>query len=101
MEQFLPRNPARHNASASTAPPAPTAPRSKMQRDADVFLAKHPHAIMYGLIGLAVAILILAIGLGATLLLAILAGIGITVGRYQDGDSHVRLAVNRLIRRFS
>lgn len=101
MEQPLPYNPTRQTAGAPPASAASTAPRSKMQRDADVFLAKHPHAIMYGLIGLAVAILILSIGLGATLLLAILAGIGITVGRYQDGDSRVRLAVNRLIRRFS
>lgn len=94
MEQPLSQN---HPPTSNT----PSLRHSKMQRDFDVFLAKHPHAITYGFIGLAVAILILAIGFGATLLLAILSGIGITIGRYQDGDSRVRLAVNKLVKRFS
>ncbi|MBQ3106952.1 MAG: DUF2273 domain-containing protein [Eggerthellaceae bacterium] len=73
---------------------------SSMQQSAETFLAKHPHAVMYGLVGLAAAILILTIGFGATLLLALLAGIGVAIGQYRDGDSRVRLAVNRIMRRF-
>lgn len=72
----------------------------KAQQRMDALLARHPHAVMYGAIGLAVAVLILAIGLGSTLLLAVLAGIGIAIGQYRDGDSRVRSAANRIMRRF-
>lgn len=67
----------------------------------EVLLAKHPHAVLYGFIGLAAAILILTIGLGATLLLAVLIGIGVIIGQYRDGDSRIRLTLNRLMQRLS
>lgn len=81
--------------------PQQEASRNGTQQRLEVFLAKHPHSVMYGLIGLAVAILILTIGLGATLLLAVLAAIGVAIGQYRDGDARVKTAVNRLIKRFN
>ncbi|WP_206214733.1 MULTISPECIES: DUF2273 domain-containing protein [unclassified Adlercreutzia] len=57
------------------------------------FLSRHEHAVAYGLVGLAAALLIIGIGLLPTLLIALFAAVGFAIGRYRDGDAGMRSAV--------
>lgn len=81
--------------SNQTIPPA-----SSILHRLGSFVAAHPHATAYGTAGFAAAVLILIIGFWPTLLLALLAGAGVAIGRYRDGDSRMRLVLNRLAKRF-
>lgn len=49
----------------------------------------HPHTVLYGGIGLLLAILILAVGLWDTIVLAIFTGVGAAIGQMRDGESGV------------
>ena len=60
---------------------------------------KYGRAVVYGVIGLIVAILILAIGFWATLLLAVLAGAGYLIGKYRDGNETIRRITQELARK--
>lgn len=46
----------------------------------------HPHTVLYGAIGLVLAVLILVVGLWHTIVLAIFTGIGAAIGRMRDGE---------------
>lgn len=60
------------------------------------YLEKHGHALAYGIVGLVAAILILTIGFWPVLLLAVLIGLGIAIGRYRDGDPQMRARARAL-----
>lgn len=59
----------------------------RWQSRAASFAQHHPKAVAYGATGLALAVLILLIGFWPTLLIALLAGIGVAIGTYRDGDA--------------
>lgn len=74
------------------------APEPKPQRTFDAaahrlrsasasLVRRHPKAVAYGMAGLVAAVLILLIGFWPTLLIALLAGIGVALGGYRDGDA--------------
>lgn len=46
----------------------------------------HPHTVLYGAIGLLLAVLILVVGLWHTIVLAIFTGIGAAIGQMRDGE---------------
>lgn len=50
-------------------------------------VGEHEHALAYGIIGIAVAVLILTVGFWPTALVVALAALGLAIGRYRDGDS--------------
>lgn len=60
------------------------------------YLDKHGHALAYGAVGLIAAILILTIGFWPVFLLALLAAIGIAIGKYRDGDVRMHAATKSL-----
>lgn len=60
------------------------------------YLEKHGHALAYGIVGLVAAVLILTIGFWPVLLLAVLIGLGIAIGRYRDGDPQMRARARAL-----
>lgn len=55
----------------------------------------HPHAVLYGLLGLVLAILVLTIGLWATIVIALFVSIGMIIGHAADGNNAM---VNFLVR---
>lgn len=57
----------------------------------------HPHATLYGIIGFALAVLILAIGLWDTIVIAVFVLVGTVIGQMVDGDN---AAVNFMRRLF-
>lgn len=65
------------------------------------FGKKNFHALLYSGFGLAAAILFMTLGFWKTLLIAILVGIGATIGRYQDGSVFLHKLLMRLIRKAS
>jgi len=50
------------------------------------FADSNPHAVLYGLLGLVVAVLVLWCGLWATIVMAVFAGIGALIGRARDRE---------------
>ena len=61
---------------------------------------KHGHALIYGLLGFLIALLILLIGFWPTFLLSIFAAIGVLIGTYQDGSIQLKRLLARLLRNF-
>lgn len=45
----------------------------------------HPHTVLYGAIGLILAVLILVLGLWRTIVIAIFVGVGAGIGQMRDG----------------
>lgn len=77
---------------ANTAPEARSG-RSRyasLKRTLSAYFDHHGHAVLYGVIGFAVAALILIIGFWPTVLLAAFAAAGAAIGKYRDGDQEVR-----------
>ena len=60
---------------------------------------KHPHAVLYGLIGLVLAILILVIGLWDTIVIAVFVIVGAVIGQMVDGDNAIVNFFSRLFDR--
>ncbi|MDM8300769.1 DUF2273 domain-containing protein [Collinsella tanakaei] len=58
----------------------------------------HHYTVLYGFIGFILAILILTLGLWATIVIAVFAGVGATLGQIRDGDNGI---VNFFRRLFS
>lgn len=56
----------------------------------------HPHATLYGILGFALAVLILVIGLWDTIVIAVFVGIGVVIGQMRDGDNAVVNFIRRL-----
>ena len=56
------------------------------------------HAVIGGLCGLVVALLIFAIGLPRTLLIALLVTCGVACGQYLDGDPKIARAIQNLLK---
>lgn len=56
----------------------------------------HPHATLYGIMGFALAVLILVIGLWNTIVIAVFVGIGVVVGQMRDGDNAAVNFIRRL-----
>lgn len=50
------------------------------------FADANPHAVLYGLLGLVIAVLVLWCGLWATIVMAVFAGIGVLIGRVRDRE---------------
>lgn len=46
----------------------------------------HPHTVLYGAIGLILAVLILVVGLWHTIVIAIFVGVGAALGQMRDGE---------------
>lgn len=60
------------------------------------YLDKHGHAIVYGIVGIAAAVLILTIGFWPVLLLAVFAAIGIAIGKFRDSGASMQNAARSL-----
>lgn len=58
----------------------------------------HHYTVLYGVIGFVLAVLILTIGLWATIVIAVFAGVGAALGQIRDGDNGI---VNFFRRLFS
>lgn len=71
----------------------------QLRNKAGSFVHRHPRAAAYGTAGLVAAALILIIGFWPTLLIALLVGIGATIGTYRDGDTTLRRFATRAARR--
>lgn len=56
----------------------------------------HPHTVLYGCIGLVLAVLILWLGLWDTIVIAIFVGVGAAMGQLRDGDDGIYRFFNRL-----
>lgn len=56
---------------------------------------EHPHATLYGLLGLVLAVLILIIGLWDTIVIALFVGVGTVIGQMVDGDNALVNCVKR------
>lgn len=117
-EQQTPAEPAGVAAAASGqatdgAAPAEqkdTSPAGQVSHDAEVFggnlksawlsyYPKHRNAVIYGLLGFIVAILILTVGFWPILLVVLLTAAGVIYGRYQDGNPKVCAFFDHLFRR--
>ncbi|MBM6779673.1 DUF2273 domain-containing protein [Collinsella tanakaei] len=62
------------------------------------YAASHHYTVLYGFIGFVLAVLILTIGLWSTIVIAVFAGVGATLGQIRDGDNGI---VNFFRRLFS
>ena len=49
----------------------------------------HHYTVLYGFIGFVLAVLILTIGLWSTIVIAVFAGVGATLGQIRDGDNGI------------
>lgn len=56
----------------------------------------HPHTVLYGCIGLVLAVLILWLGLWDTIVIAVFVGVGAAMGQLRDGDGGIYRFFNRL-----
>ena len=59
----------------------------------------HPHTVLYGLIGFVLAVLILAIGLWDTIVIAVFVIVGVVIGQMVDGDNAIVNFFSRLFDR--
>ena len=55
----------------------------------------HPHAVLYGLAGFVLAVLILVIGLWDTIVITVFVFVGTVIGEMVDGDSAAVNAIRR------
>lgn len=62
------------------------------------YVRTHHYTVLYGCIGFVLAILILTLGLWSTIVIAVFAGVGATLGQIRDGDNGI---VNFFRRLFS
>lgn len=53
------------------------------------YAQSHPYTVLYGFIGLVLAILILVLGLWNTIVIAVFAGVGAILGQIRDGDNGI------------
>lgn len=56
----------------------------------------HPHAMLYGIMGFVLAVLILVIGLWDTIVIAVFVGVGVVIGQMRDGDNAAVNFIRRL-----
>lgn len=56
----------------------------------------HPHTVIYGIVGLVLALMVLIVGFWPTFLIALFVGIGVVIGQVVDGDG----VIVQLIERF-
>ena len=92
-----------HGAAAPAAPaPTQDGPHGDYLARAGSWLAEtfpnSRHAVIGGLCGLVVALLIFAIGLPRTLLIALLVTCGVACGQYLDGDPKIARAIQNLLK---
>ena len=59
----------------------------------------HHYTVLYGFIGFVLAVLILTIGLWSTIVIAVFAGGGATLGQIRDGDNGIVNFFSRLFSR--
>lgn len=57
----------------------------------------HPHATLYGIVGFVLAVLILAIGLWDTIVIAVFVTVGTIIGQMVDGDNALVNFIGRII----
>lgn len=62
-----------------------------------LLLTEHFHAVVGGVCGLVVAILIFVVGFWQTLFVSALAAVGVAVGQYLDGDPKIVNLIRRLL----
>lgn len=76
---------------------------SRAERIASWFSRTFPgseHAVFGGLIGLLAAILIFVVGIGKTLVVALMVLVGVTLGQCLDGNPRIVNAVRRVIEKY-
>lgn len=56
----------------------------------------HPHTVLYGAIGLVLAVLILALGLWRTIVIAVFVGVGAGIGQLRDGRGGLHSVFGRI-----
>lgn len=66
-------------------------------RVAWAFADSHPHATLYGMIGFALAVLILIIGLWRTLVIALFVGVGAAIGHAIDRNRTSGTVLDRFL----
>lgn len=92
-------NPASANSTASTnAAPEPGA-FARASQWLDETFPHSKNAVLGGLCGLAVAILLFTIGIFKTLVIAILVVAGVALGQFADGDPKLVRIVEKLIKK--
>lgn len=69
---------------------------SALGRRAWAYADAHPHTVLYGVVGLVLAILILWLGLWHTLVISIFVGVGATIGQVKDRDGGIYQFLSRL-----
>ena len=57
----------------------------------------HPHAVLYGLLGFVLAVLILVIGLWDTIVIAVFVTVGVIIGQTIDGDNAAVNFISRIL----
>lgn len=65
-------------------------------RRAWAYADAHPHTVLYGAVGLLLAVLILALGLWHTIVIAIFVGVGATLGQMRDGEGGIHDFFSRI-----
>ncbi|MBQ9315377.1 MAG: DUF2273 domain-containing protein [Atopobiaceae bacterium] len=60
-------------------------------------MAEHFHAVVGGVCGLVVAVLIFVVGFWQTLFVSLLAAVGVALGQYLDGDPKIVNLIRRLL----
>lgn len=65
-------------------------------RRAWAYADAHPHTVLYGAIGLLLAVLILVLGLWHTIVIAIFVGVGAAIGQARDGEGGIYRFFSRL-----
>lgn len=62
------------------------------------FAQRHPYTVAYGVVGLVLAVLILTIGLWATVVIAVFVLVGALIGQIRDGDNSLVNFLGNLVR---
>lgn len=57
----------------------------------------HRYTVLYGFVGFILAVLILTLGLWATIVIAVFAGVGAALGQIRDGDNGIVNFFRRLL----
>lgn len=57
----------------------------------------HHYTVLYGFVGFILAVLILTLGLWATIVIAVFAGVGAALGQIRDGDNGIVNFFRRLL----
>ena len=66
-------------------------------RTAWAYANAHPHAMLYGIIGFVLALLILVIGLWDTIVIAVFVFVGTVIGQMVDGDNAAVNFIRRVL----